>query len=67
MTECHMKKTRHRFRKTPFSQSTLRHEKGVFKFIHFGERFQKDTFLFPKNPSQCGWKGKTETKICVFK
>ncbi len=32
---------RHRFQKSLFPQSTLQSENWVFKFIHFGERFQK--------------------------
>ena len=33
----------------PFSPSTLTHLAGVFKFIHFGERFQKVAFSVTEN------------------
>ena len=35
---------RHRFRKVPFPPSTRKHENGVFKTFHSGERFQKVAF-----------------------
>ena len=41
---------RQRFQKVPFSLSTLTHLAGVFKFIPFGERFQKFRFRTPKTP-----------------
>ena len=40
---------RQRFQKVPFSLSTLTHLAGVFKFIPFGERFQKVSFSDNEN------------------
>ena len=40
---------RQRFQKVLFSLSTLTHLAGVFKFIHFGERFQKVPFSDTEN------------------
>ncbi len=51
------------FQKPPFPQSTLQSENAIFKFIHFGERFQKALFSLTKTTSQCGRKAKTERKI----
>ena len=38
-----------RFQKVPFSPSTLTHLAGVFKFLHFGERFQQVPFSDTEN------------------
>ena len=40
-----------RFRKAPFSPSTLQHENGVFENIHSGERFRKYPFSVTENAS----------------
>ena len=50
-----------------FRPSTRKHENGVFKKIHSGERFRKPPFSLPKTPFTCGRKAKTEEKTSVFK
>ncbi len=52
------------FQIPPFSQSTLQHENGVFKFIHFGDRLKKASFL-NKNAASVWTEGQNgEKKMC---
>ena len=41
--------SRKRFQKVLYSPSTLTHQADFFKFIHFGERFQKVPFSVTEN------------------
>ena len=50
-----------------FSPSTLTHLAGVFKFIHFGERFQKVPFSVTENALLVWTEDLPEEKCCVFK
>ena len=61
--------SRKRFQKVPFSPSTLTHLAGVFKFVHFGERFQKAPSSVTED-AVLMWtdrKAYPDKKKCVFK
>ena len=51
-----------RFQKVPISLSTLTHLAGVFKFVHFRERFQKVLF----SVAECAWKANPDKKKVAF-
>ena len=55
--------SRQRFQKVPFSPSTLTHLAGVFKSVHFVERFQKVRFSVSATPFQCGRKAYPKKKV----
>ena len=59
--------SRKRFQRVPFSPSTLTRLAGVFKFIHFGERFQKVPFSVTENAVLVWTEGLSGEKSCVFK
>ena len=50
-----------------FCPSSQLQENGVFKILHFGDRFHKGPFCEENPLVKCGREPKTDKKICVFK
>ncbi len=64
----HMTKHASSFSNTSvFAVQTPPRGNSVFKFIHFGERFQKAYSFCKQNPQLSVDKAKMERKRCVFK